>query len=146
MTRINRTALVPFSAERLYHLVLDVESYPDFLPWCGGGQVYSQNEQQQDAAVTIRKGPLNTRFRTMNTLTPHSAIQVSLTEGPFRKLKGHWQFTALAEDACKVEMDMQFEFSLGPAGFLLKPVFSEICDSLLQAFVNRAHARYGNNA
>lgn len=142
MTRINRTALVPFSAERLYSLVLDVGAYPDFLPWCGGAEVYAQNDQQQDAAVTIRKGPLNTRFRTLNALTPGQAISVSLTEGPFRKLKGHWQFTALSPDACKVEMDMQFEFSLGPAGLLLKPVFTEVCDSLLQAFINRAHDLY----
>lgn len=144
MTRINRTALVPFSADRMYRLVLDVDAYPHYLPWCGGSQVHSQSERQQDASVTIRKGPLNTRFRTLNQLTPSQAIAVSLKEGPFRRLKGHWQFIELAPDACKVEMEMQFEFSLGPAALLLKPVFTEVCDSLLQAFINRAHALYSN--
>jgi len=142
MTTVNRNALVPYSADQIYQLVLDVDRYPEFLPWCDGAEVFEQSEESQLAAISIRKGPLNTRFKTSNTLTPGESISVSLVEGPFRSLTGSWTFKPLDENACKVEMNMEFDLA-GPGALVIKPVFAQICNSLLSAFLDRARQVYG---
>ncbi len=139
MTHINRTVLVPHSAKALYSLVLDVNAYPEFLPWCGGASISEQSSDHQVATVKIAKGPLKTQFTTHNSLRESEEILVKLVEGPFKKLDGVWRFKALSDEACKVELDMYFDFAAGPAGLLLKPVFTSICSTLLNAFVERAN-------
>ncbi len=138
MTQINRTALVQHPAQTLYDLVLDVGAYPRFLPWCSDGHVAEQSDSHQLATVGISKGPLKTSFTTRNELKPGEQITIHLVSGPFTRLQGSWQFRELSDSACKVELDMEFSFAAGPAGLLLKPVFTHICDTLLKAFVTRA--------
>jgi len=140
MTRINRTVIVPDSASVLFNLVLDVESYPKFLPWCGGAYVSEQTKHTQLATIKIAKGPLKTQFTTRNDLTENEEIKLALIEGPFKRLDGVWRFKTLSDGNCKVELNMQFDFAAGPIGMLLKPVFTAICDSLLDAFVQRAES------
>ena len=140
MTQISRTVLVPYSAKDLYELVLDVNAYPEFLPWCGGASVSEQTETLQVATVKIAKGPVKAEFTTRNTLLANESIDVTLVKGPFSNLDGSWRFKALSDNACKVELDMQFDFAAGPVGMLLKPVFTAICGSLLNAFTERARA------
>lgn len=137
MTHITRSALIQQPAEHLYNLVLDVESYPDFLPWCSQATVIEQSELRQVASVGIRKGPLNTSFSTINELSPGQSIHMRLRDGPFRTLDGQWRFSALSDDACRVELDIRFDFA-GPAALVLKPVFAQICATFLSAFVQRA--------
>jgi len=144
MTHINRTVSVPYSANALYNLVLDVNSYPEFLPWCGGARVEEQSAGVQVATVKIAKGPLNTEFTTRNLLTEDREIKVSLVRGPFKRLEGVWRFQPLPDTGCKVELDMRFDFSAGPLGMLLKPVFTALCDSLLGSFVDRAKLLHAN--
>ena len=67
MAHVNKSALVPFSAEQMYKLVDDVPSYQEFLPWCGGSQEISREDGVVVASVTIAKGSLNKTFTTRNT-------------------------------------------------------------------------------
>jgi len=69
-------------------------------------------------------------------------MSLELKEGPFRKLRGDWYFTPLREDACKVELDLEFEF----AGFLIDKafgsVFRHVADNMVDAFCKRADEVY----
>jgi len=138
MIEINRSALVPFSTRIMFDLVYDVASYPEFLPWCGAASVLKSSAGHQVARVNIRKGPVNTHFTTRNTLKDAESIKLQLVEGPFRQLEGEWAFKALSDDACKVELQLRFDFAIGPVGLLLQPVFNQIADTLVSAFVQRA--------
>ncbi|MCO1589741.1 type II toxin-antitoxin system toxin RatA, partial [Escherichia coli] len=51
MPQISRTALVPYSAEQMYQLVNDVQSYPQFLPGCTGSRILESTPGQMTAAV-----------------------------------------------------------------------------------------------
>ena len=92
MPTIQRSALVPHSAQKMFDLVNDVESYPQFLPWCSGAATLESSEQQYTARVEMKKGPLSQHFTTRNVLTPGTQINMSLVDGPFKKLQGQWQF------------------------------------------------------
>jgi len=144
MRRVNKSALVPYPASAMYALVNDVERYPEFLPWCRGARVLSQSESEMQASLDLARGGFHKTFTTRNSLQPGRAITMRLVDGPFRHLEGRWQFTDLDQEGSKVALDMEFEFASTVLDLMAGPVFHEICNSLVDAFIRRAasvHAR-----
>ncbi|EGJ2231799.1 ubiquinone-binding protein, partial [Salmonella enterica] len=88
MPQISRTALVPYSAEQMYQLVNDVQSYPQFLPGCVGSRVLESSPAQMTAAVDVSKAGISKTFTTRNQLTRNQSILMHLVDGPFKKLIG----------------------------------------------------------
>lgn len=143
MTTISKSALVAYSAPQMYALVNDIESYPEFLPWCGGSQILSRNEDEIRATVEISHGSLNKAFTTCNRLQKDKMIEMRLEEGPFKRLEGFWRFDILGEQACKVSLDLEFEFKNRLVGLAMGPIFSQIANTLVDAFSKRAVDVYG---
>jgi ribosome-associated toxin RatA of RatAB toxin-antitoxin module len=143
MPTVSKSALVSHSAADMYGLVDDVEAYPQFLPWCGGARVISRNEDEVHAGIDIAYGAVRKSFTTRNRLQKNKMIEVRLVEGPFKHLEGYWRFDALSESACKVSLDMQYEFSSKLIGLAVGPVFSQIANTLVDSFCQRADALYG---
>lgn len=144
MSKIQRSALVHFSAAEMYELVNRVDRYQEFLPWCRSSKVISESDSEMIASVEIAKGMLNKSFTTHNRLQPGRRIEISLKDGPFRTLHGHWQFDPLkAENACKVSLELEFEFDSAMVSIAAKPVFTQIANSLVDAFIQRAEQVHG---
>jgi ribosome-associated toxin RatA of RatAB toxin-antitoxin module len=127
----------------MFDLVAGVEHYPEFMPWCGGAQVLSRDEHGMQASITISFAGIKQRFTTRNTHVFPQRIDLELVDGPFSMLVGHWQFQALAEDACKVLYTMEYEFSNRALEALVGPVFNRIATSFIDSFTKRAGAVYG---
>ena len=142
MPQISRTALVPYSAEQMYQLVNDVQSYPEFIPGCTGSRVLESGPTQMTAAVDVSKAGISKTFTTRNTLLDNQSINMQLVDGPFRKLMGGWQFTPLSEEACKVELHLDFEFTNKLIELAFGKVFKELAGSMVQAFTQRAKEVY----
>lgn len=143
MTSIVKSALVPYSANDMYKLVSDVESYPDFLPWCGGANIIERSEDMVTASVTIAYKGINKSFTTRNHLQPGKMIEMRLLDGPFKKLHGYWLFKELDDDASKISLDLEFEFSNKLIAMALGPVFESIANNFVDQFQKRAQAVYG---
>ena len=144
MSLIKRSALVNYSAAEMYELVNDVASYPKFLPWCRSSAVLSEAETEMRATVEIAKGVLNKTFTTQNTLTQNSRIEMQLVDGPFSELQGFWLFEPLkTAGACKVNLELKFEFDSAMMSLAAKPIFTQIANSLVDAFCKRAVEVYG---
>lgn len=138
MHSINRSALVPFAAEKMYRLVADISRYPEFLKWCGAASVLQDSGDEVVAAVTIDFKGVNKSFTTRNVMHPYREIEMSLVEGPFSHLVGKWRFTVLEDHASKIELDMQFDFDSQIISALVAPVFSYIANHQVDAFYQRA--------
>lgn len=144
MPLISRQALVMYSAAEMYHLVNDVASYAEFLPWCRSATVLSETEDAIEASVEIAKGSLNKSFTTRNLLQKNKMIEMQLLEGPFKHLQGFWRFTPLKDaSACKVSLDLEFEFESKLVAFAVGPVFNKIANTLVDSFSKRAIEVYG---
>ncbi len=143
MAVVHKSVLLAYSAEQMFALVDRVEDYPAFLPWCGGVEVRERAPDRLVAAIQINYHGIRQSFTTQNTHTPPSSMQMTLVEGPFSHLDGQWQFKALREDACKIEFDLQYEFSSKMLEKLIGPVFSKIADSFVESFCKRAEVVYG---
>jgi ribosome-associated toxin RatA of RatAB toxin-antitoxin module len=124
----------------MYELVGDVESYPHFLPWCGGAAVEVQPDGSLLARVDIAFKGLRQSFTTRNRHEADRRIDMQLHEGPFKNLQGHWQFRPLTDQACKVEFELEYHFSNGLLEKLVGPVFDHIAKTFVDAFVVRAEA------
>lgn len=144
MTTIEKSALVAHSAQQMFALVDDISSYPDFLPWCKSTEILIRNDDEVRASVEISQGVLHKSFTTHNRMQQNKMIEMRLVEGPFSHLEGFWRFEVLGEQACKVRLDMDFEFSNKLVGMAMGPVFSHISNSLVDAFCQRAAQVYSN--
>ena len=109
MTHIERSALLPYPADKLFDLVNDVLAYPQYMDGCVGATILMQDESTMEAALELRKGGITQRFTTRNKLHKPQKIVMELLEGPFDSLQGEWTFKALATDACKVSLDLHFQ-------------------------------------
>jgi len=144
MSHIKRSALVHYSPAEMFQLVNNVADYASFLPWCRSSEVKSETQTEMIASVEIAKGVLNKTFTTRNRLQPGKRIDLQLVDGPFKKLSGYWQFDALkTENACKVNLELEFEFDNAMMSIAAKPIFTQIANSLVDSFCKRAVEIYG---
>ncbi len=143
MAVVEKTALLPYSAAAMYRLVSDMERYPEFLPWCSGARLLSHTGDELCGEIEVSRLGITQRFSTCNRLWENERMELRLREGPFRRLDGAWDFTALREDACKVSLRLEFEFSGKLIDKAFGAVFSQIASSLVDAFSKRAHEVYG---
>jgi len=138
MPVIQRSALVEHAAAKMFALVNDIAAYPKRFDWCDGAEVLEADETRVVARLDLGLGGIRTWFTTENALAPPHHIDMTLRDGPFRRLAGRWQFHALDESACKVSLTLDFEPSnrlLGPA-FVLG--FQALADRMVDDFVRVA--------
>jgi len=143
MAQVNRSALVMFSAAQMYDLVNDVAAYPEFLPGCVGSCVIELKDNVMTASVDVSKAGVKKTFTTTNTLMHNQRIDMMLLDGPFKKLQGGWQFVALDEQACKIVLALDFEFSNKLVEMAFGKVFKEMVNNMVKAFTERAKTVYG---
>lgn len=143
MAVVEKSALVPFPASAMYALVSDMERYPEFLPWCSAARLLSHSGEELCGEIEVSRLGVTQRFSTCNRLHPPDRMELRLRDGPFHKLEGAWEFRALREDACKVSLRLEFEFSGRLIDRAFGPVFSQIANSLVDAFCQRAREVYG---
>lgn len=143
MAQVSRSALVMYSAQEMFQLVNDVKAYPEFLPGCSETKVLAEDEQTMRASVKVSKAGITQTFITENELVANHSIMMQLIEGPFKHLHGGWTFTALDEQACKVSLDLEFEFSSKLIELAFGRIFHELVGSMVKSFTDRAKAIYG---
>jgi ribosome-associated toxin RatA of RatAB toxin-antitoxin module len=138
MKTLTRSALIARPPEQVFALVNDVASYPQFVPGCSSAKVLLQSETEIVARLKVHRGPLSTQLTTRNRPRPYSEIRLELVAGPLRALDGLWTFTPVATNGCRIELQLQFEFSNSLKAALLDPLIEGVATSMVQAFVGRA--------
>lgn len=142
MALVEKSVLLSFSAEQMFGLVDNVADYPKFLPWCGGTSVTVIDDNKIRATVDINYHHVKQSFTTENVrLVPHR-IDITLINGPFKRLDGSWHFIALAPSACKIEFRLNYEFSNKLLEKVVGPVFHYIASTFVEAFIQRAEVMY----
>src|SRR4051812_3020221 len=143
MAVVHKSVFLGYSAEQMFALVERVEDYPKFLPWCGGVEVRQREENKLVATISIHYHGVRQTFTTENINTPPTSIKITLKEGPFKHLDGTWTFKPLRADACKVDLDLHYEFSSKLLEQIIGPVFNMIANSFVDSFCKRAEVVYG---
>jgi len=143
VARIDKRAQVPYSPQQMFDLVNEVDQYPNFLPWCGGAEIVSRDEQSMRARVMIAKGPVQKRFETQNRLVQNESIEMRLVDGPFKKLNGRWTFVE-RPNGCEIRFVLDFEFANMLVSMAIGPVFQQIANTMVDSFIQQARVQYGD--
>ena len=133
------------SHKQLFALVADIESYPQFLPWCVAARIREQQETIIVADLVIGFRMFRERFTSRVTLNESESIDVEYTHGPLRYLNNHWKFIP-HDDGCIVDFFVDFEFRSRVLQKLIGVVFNEALSRMVNAFEERADALYGRPA
>ena len=143
MPSISRSALVMYSVDQMFQLINDVLAYPQFLPDCSNSKIISEDENTVTASLLVSKAGLKKWFTTKNTHISNQQVKLELVDGPFNMLQGHWLLTPLSEDACKVSLELEYEFSNKMFDLAFGRVFNHLTNNMVQAFTQRAKQIYG---
>lgn len=133
----------------MFELVLDVESYPDFLPHCTSVELIQAGDRQLDARMTLQRlgvrCRLTTRSRFVRPLAARpGSIGLELLQGPLRRLQGEWRFSPLPEAGSAVELDLMFELQGGLPGRLLGGLLGPLTAQMVEVFCRRADQLYAD--
>lgn len=143
MALVEKSVLIERSVQQMFALVDHVEDYPRFLPWCSQTRVEFRDEKKTVATLHISYLSVKSHFTTENEKEIPLRMSLRLVDGPFRRLEGLWRFKPLAENACKIEFQLSYEFSSKIFEKIIGPVFSQITNTFVDAFVKRADEVYG---
>lgn len=131
-----------YSPEQLFDLVLDVEKYPDFLPWCLGASITARGGGSFEADLSIGFRKLRARYGSRVEYARPSRIDVSLAYGPFRHLVNHWRFTSLALEQTVITFELDFEFRSTLLSAAMTPLFGAAAKRMVYEFEQRARQLY----
>ncbi|WP_276902521.1 type II toxin-antitoxin system RatA family toxin [Frischella perrara] len=142
MTHIYHEIMEPYSAQQMFDLVNDINSYPQFVPDCIDTGVLQRDDNLLLAYIEVEKFGFKKRFTTLNRLKEPSKIEITLIDGPFKKLVGAWTFTPISENQSKITFDLTFEFNSKLLDMTFTPIFKDIMKNMVIAFSNRAKQLY----
>ena len=148
MKHVRKSVLLWYSPQEMYDLVTDVELYPRFLPWCQRSEVLERHDDGVTARLWLAYLGVHHAFTTRNVHVAGESVAVSLVDGPFSLLDGTWLFRSLGrpgsdDHACKVELDLRYQFASGALEAVVSPVFDRVAGTLVDSFVRRAESVYG---
>lgn len=140
--KIEKSALVAFSCQKMFALVNDIELYPQYMAGCVGAKVLSRGEDWLEARLDLSRAGFKQSFVTRNQLIEPSSMTMSLVDGPFKALHGMWSFEALSGSACKVLFSLEYEFSNRLLGLAAGALFEKIASEQVHSLCERAKALY----
>lgn len=143
MPRHRERKSLPYTPTQLFDLVSDIESYPQFLPWCVGARVVESSEQEVVADLVIGFKMFRERFRSKVTLKRPGNIHVDYIRGPLKYLHNDWKFSDNDQGGTTIDFSVDFEFKNRIFEKVVGSLFSEAVRRMVGAFEKRAHEIYG---
>ena len=141
--------IIPCKKKDLIKMVLDIEKYPEFVPWCLEGKIHEKNES--DDLIEI-KGDLKVGKRFLNeTYTSlvlyykeKDKILVTNIDGPLKHLQNEWKFKEI-NNQTQLEFDIDFELKNNLLNMIMKNSFNLGLNKIADAFEKRAIKLFNNS-
>lgn len=138
----------PYSPKQLYNMVVDIERYPEFLPWCRAARIIERHPDHFLGELVVSFAHLTERYTSkvtgeVPTDTKEGHIEVDLVHGPFHHLDNHWRFVPQANGGTEIHFVVDFKFKSVWLEKLIGGVFERATHKMAEAFTKRADALYG---
>ena len=142
--------LIECTKGQLIDLVLDIEKYPEFVPFCFDAKIY-ENKNEGDlikiiADLTIGKGPFKDTYKSDVVFNKkNDTIFVKNIDGPLNHLSNNWTFIEKANDITEVTFDIDFEIRNKFLNSLMVVSFQFGLEKIADAFQKRAKELFSNS-
>ena len=146
MPKASVKRLIECKKDQLIDLVLDIEKYPEFVPFCLGSEVYEKNKEGNltliIADLTIGKGPFKDTYKSdVKFDKENSTINVTNIGGPLNHLENNWKFIE-TEGGTEISFDIDFEIENKFLNVLMSKSFEFGLNRIADAFQKRAEDLY----
>ena len=146
MPKASVKRLIECKKDQLIDLVLDIEKYPEFVPFCLGSHVYEKNIKGDKtliiADLTIGKGPFKDTYKSdVQFNNKNNTIKVTNIGGPLRHLESHWEFIE-SEKGTEILFDIDFEIENKFLNIIMTKSFQYGLNKIADAFQKRAQDLY----
>ena len=146
MPKASVKRLIECKKDQLIDLVLDIEKYPEFVPFCLGSEVYEKNKEGNltliIADLTIGKGPFKDTYKSDVKFDKNkSSIKVTNIAGPLKHLENNWYFSE-NEGGTEISFDIDFEIENKFLNVLMSKSFEFGLNKIADAFQKRAEDLY----
>lgn len=143
MPSFTQSKILPYSAQDIYKLVMDIEKYPEFLPWCKQArivEIISETNLHADLLVNFKNFFEKYRSDVKHGQNSENGyfIDVIAIEGPFKKLINQWRIHGLESQKCQVDFFVDFEFNSFFLNKVVGPIFERAAIKMMTAFEERA--------
>ena len=148
MPKASVKRLIECKKDQLIDLVLDIEKYPEFVPFCLDAHVYEKNKEGDliliIADLTIGKGPFKDTYKSdVKFNKKDSTIKVTNIGGPLNHLENTWQFKE-QKSGTEISFDIDFEIENKFLNIVMTKSFQFGLDKIADAFQKRAEKLFGN--
>ena len=138
--------IIPCKKEQLVEMVLDIEKYPEFVPWCIEGKAYNKNESfvviTFSGDLKVGKSILNETFSShVSYYKEKDMIIVTNLDGPLKNLKNEWKFKEV-NNSTQLEFYVDFELKNPILNGIMKKSFELGLNKIAKAFEERAIKLY----
>ena len=138
--------LIECKKDQLIDLVLDIEKYPEFVPFCLGSHVYQRDNKDDQiiivADLTIGKGPFKDTYKSdVKFNKDYSSINVTNIGGPLRHLENNWKFIE-SDKGTEILFDIDFEIENKFLNLVMTKSFQYGLNKIADAFQKRAQDLY----
>ena len=142
MPKASVKKLIECKKEQLIDLVLDIEKYPEFVPFCVGAKVYEKKEESNllliVADLTIGKGPFKDTYKSdVKYNEKEDSIFVTNLDGPLKHLENMWLFKQ-ENNITEVSFEVDFELKNEFLNIVMTKSFQFALDKIADAFQKRA--------
>ena len=149
MPKASVKRLIECKKEQLIDLVLDIEKYPQFVPFCLNSKVYERNEKDDFltiiADLTIGKGLFKDTYKSdVKFNKKNDTIYVTNLDGPLKHLENKWHFVEI-NDITEVSFDVDFELKNHFLNIIMIKSFQFGLDKIADAFQKRAEELFSNH-
>ncbi len=173
MPSFHTERLLEYDIWHIYNLIINVEDYPNFVPWCVNSRVIERSDANIIADLLVKFGPITESYRSLIKITPPliqdidnstdnekslicANVQVSMIDGPFRHLNTIWQMNSYAkvlnnsrdlitDNTTITNFSIDFAFKNSVLEKLSKIWFKTACELTMKAFIERARKVYSSD-
>ncbi|GEO80346.1 type II toxin-antitoxin system RatA family toxin [Pararhodospirillum oryzae] len=144
MPRYHAQRVLPYTAEQMFDLVADVESYPAFVPWWQEARIITRTPSLYRTDQILGLGPVRLHFGSETRLIRPESIHVTARGGGLRQLTLTWGFEPHPQGSL-TRLDMGLEMATLGLDRLVGHLSREAAKTLVEAFANRARSLYGRH-
>ena len=139
MHKYSNSIVLPFNARQLYEIVIDVESYPEFLPWCLSSRIVKKiDDSNFDAELTVGYKAIDEKYISRIEAEYKKKIISKAISGPFKSLDSSWHFKNIDKKKCKVDFMIEYQFKSFFLDKVMGSLFKKATIKMLDAFELRA--------
>ena len=144
MHRYSQEKVLTYTSKQLFNIIIDVEKYPEYLPWCKGAEIVKKNDKYNfDAKLIVGYRSINETYTSKVTSRYLTQIDSNAIEGPFSYLESSWKFKDINNKKCKVKFFIDYEFKSFILGKLMGSLFKKASEKMFYAFETRARDLHG---